>query len=161
MRAVITTIVLLGLALLSGVANAGSRAQARALETTQAAYTAAVRWNDFDAALGFVEPAYAQAHPLSDLERSRYEQVQISGYREVRVGQDPNGDLRREVELRVINRNTQAERLVRSIEIWRWNPEQKRWWLASGLPDLWKGQYLPLRPGRRVRQLCDNSRPLD
>ncbi|QBG89790.1 hypothetical protein ACQR53_00325 [Xanthomonas oryzae] len=140
MRAVITTVVLFGLALLSGVANAGSRAQARALETTQAAYTAAVRWNDFDAAQGFVEPAYAQAHPLSDLERSRYEQIQISGYREVRVGEDPNGDLRREVELRVINRNTQAERLVRSIEIWRWNREQKRWWLASGLPDLWKGQ---------------------
>ncbi|AZR21175.1 hypothetical protein [Xanthomonas vasicola] len=140
MRAVFTMVVLLGLAMLSGVVNAGSRAQARALETTQAAYTAAVRWNDFDAAQGFVEPAYAQAHPLSDLERSRYEQIQISGYREVRVGQDSNGDLRREVEVRVINRNTQAERLVRSIEIWRWNPEQKRWWLASGLPDLWKGQ---------------------
>ncbi|RBC18842.1 hypothetical protein BRO02_03470 [Xanthomonas oryzae pv. oryzae] len=128
------------MALLSGVANAGSRAQARTLETTQAAYTAAVRWNDFDTAQGFVEPAYAQAHPLSDLERSRYEQIQISGYRELRVSEDPNGDLRREVELRVINRNTQAERLVRGIEIWRWNPKQKRWWLASGLPDLWKGQ---------------------
>ncbi|AAW77449.1 conserved hypothetical protein [Xanthomonas oryzae pv. oryzae KACC 10331] len=140
MRAVITTLVLLWLALLSGVANAGSRAQARTLETTQAAYTAAVRWNDFDTAQGFVEPAYAQAHPLSDLERSRYEQIQISGYRELRVSEDPNGDLRREVELRVINRNTQAERLVRGIEIWRWNPKQKRWWLASGLPDLWKGQ---------------------
>ncbi|RBC65807.1 hypothetical protein BRN44_02915 [Xanthomonas oryzae pv. oryzae] len=126
--------------MLSGVANAGSRAQARTLETTQAAYTAAVRWNDFDTAQGFVEPAYAQAHPLSDLERSRYEQIQISGYRELRVSEDPNGDLRREVELRVINRNTQAERLVRGIEIWRWNPKQKRWWLASGLPDLWKGQ---------------------
>ncbi|RBL02461.1 hypothetical protein BRN38_03905, partial [Xanthomonas oryzae pv. oryzae] len=74
------------------------------------------------------------------LERSRYEQIQISGYRELRVSEDPNGDLRREVELRVINRNTQAERLVRGIEIWRWNPKQKRWWLASGLPDLWKGQ---------------------
>ncbi|RBD13253.1 hypothetical protein BRM79_09200 [Xanthomonas oryzae pv. oryzae] len=131
---------MLWLALLSGVANAGSRAQARTLETTQAAYTAAVRWNDFDTAQGFVEPAYAQAHPLSDLERSRYEQIQISGYRELRVSEDPNGDLRREVELRVINRNTQAERLVRGIEIWRWNPKQKRWWLASGLPDLWKGQ---------------------
>ncbi|AXX68867.1 hypothetical protein H9N23_20455 [Xanthomonas oryzae pv. oryzae] len=140
MRAVITTLVLLWLALLSGVANAGSRAQARTLETTQAAYTAAVRWNDFDTAQGFVEPAYAQAHPLSDLERSRYEQIQISGYRELRVSEDPNGDLQREVELRVINRNTQAERLVRGIEIWRWNPKQKRWWLASGLPDLWKGQ---------------------
>ncbi len=131
---------MLGLALLSGAASAGSRAQARALETTQAAYTAAVRWSDFDAAQGFIEPAYAQAHPVSDLERSRYEQVQISGYRELRTGDDANGDLRREVELRVINRNTQAERLVRSIEIWRWDAEHKRWWLASGLPDLWKGQ---------------------
>lgn len=140
MRAVIGALVLLGLAMLSGVASAGSRAQARALETTQAAYTAAVRWSDFDAAQGFVEPTYAQAHPLSDLERSRYEQVQISGYRELRVGEDANGDLRREVELRVINRNTQAERLVRSIELWRWDAEHKRWWLASGLPDLWKGQ---------------------
>jgi len=140
MRAGITVVVLVGLAMLSGGANAGSRAQARALETTQAAYMAAVRWNDFDAALGFVEPTYAQAHPLSDLERSRYEQIQISGYRQVRVGEEPNGDLRCEVELRVINRNTQAERLLRNIEIWRWNPDQKRWWLANGLPDLWKGQ---------------------
>ncbi len=98
---------------------------------------------------GFVEPAYAQAHPLSDLERSRYEQVQISGYREVRVGQDANGDLRREVELRVINRNTQAERLVRSIEIWRWNPEQKRWWLASGLCPTC-GRASSLAPARRA-----------
>lgn len=140
MRAVMGAMLLLGLAMVSGVVSAGSRAQARALGTTQAAYTAAVRWSDFDAAQGFVEPTYALAHPLSDLERSRYEQVQISGYREVRVGEDVNGDLRREVELRVINRNTQAERLVRSIELWRWDAERKRWWLASGLPDLWQGQ---------------------
>ncbi|QHG88754.1 hypothetical protein ACCQ13_19565 [Xanthomonas sp. NCPPB 1638] len=140
MRAVIGAMVLLGLVMLSGPATAGSRAQARALETTRAAYTAAVRWSDFDAAQGFVEPSYAQAHPLSDLERSRYEQIQISGYRELRAGEDPGGDLRREVELRVINRNTQSERLVRSIEIWRWDAERKRWWLANGLPDLWKGQ---------------------
>ena len=118
MRAVMGMVVLLGLALVSGLATAGSRAQARALETTQAAYTAAVRWSDFDAAQGFIEPTYAQAHPLSELERSRYEQVQISGYRELRVGETDTGDLRREVELRVINRNTQAERLVRSIEVW-------------------------------------------
>lgn len=66
--------------------------------------------------------------------------MQISGYREVRVGEDVDGALRREVELRVINRNTQAERLVRSIELWRWDAERKRWWLANGLPDLWQGQ---------------------
>ncbi len=138
MRAVM--VAMLVLVLVSGVANASSRTQARALEITQAAYTAAVRWSDFDAAQSFVEPAYALARPLSDLERSRYEQVQISGYREVRVGEDVDGTMRREVELRVVNRNTQAERLVRSIELWRWDAERKRWWLASGLPDLWQGQ---------------------
>ncbi|KAB7769791.1 hypothetical protein [Xanthomonas maliensis] len=140
MRGLIGWMLLLGLATVSGIATAGSRAQARALEQTQSAYAAAIRWSDFDAAQAFIEPEYARTHPLSDLELSRYAQVQISGYREVRVGEDPAGNLRREVELRVINRNTQAERTVRSTEIWHWDAEGKRWWLLSGLPDLWQGQ---------------------
>jgi hypothetical protein len=46
----------------------------------------------------------------------------------------------RDVEIRVINRNTQAERTVRVREVWRWDAKAKQWWLASGLPDLWKGE---------------------
>lgn len=161
MRAVITTLVLLWLALLSGVANAGSRAQARTLETTQAAYTAAVRWNDFDTAQGFVEPAYAQAHPLSDLERSRYEQIQISGYRELRVSEDPNatcgasriaGD-----QPQYPGRTAGARHRNLALE------SQAEALVAGQRPARFVERPVarPLRVGRRVRQLCDNSCPLD
>ncbi len=120
---------------------ASSRAQRRSLEDIQTAYAAAVRWSDFETAQEIVDPAYRQAHPQTDLERERYQQVQISGYRELRAGVGANeNEVIRDVELRVINRNTQAERTVRVRETWRWDPQAKQWWLATGLPDLWQGQ---------------------
>lgn len=133
---------LLGLALLTaaGSVPALSRSQQRALQDTQDIYAAAVRWNDFDGAGAIVAPDYAQAHPQTDLERERYEQVQISGYRELRSVQEGEDVVMREVEIRLINRNTQAERSVRVRERWRWDPQAKQWWLASGLPDLWNGE---------------------
>lgn len=123
-----------------GSAQAGNRAQQRALEELQTAYAAAIRWNDFDGAASVIDPAYAEAHPQTELERSRYEQVQISGYRELRAGAVAKDEVARDVEIRVINRNTQAERSVRVRELWRWDPQAKQWWLASGLPDLWQGE---------------------
>ena len=121
-------------------AVAGSRGQRNSLTDTQTLYAAAVRWNDFDKAWDIVDPAYREAHPQSELELARYQQVQISGYREVRVSSPAEGEVVRDVELRVINRNTQAERVVRVRESWRWDPEVKHWWLTSGLPDLWQGE---------------------
>lgn len=121
-------------------AQAVSRKQRQALTAAQDAYTAAIRWNDIDTAESMLDPAYRQAHPHSDLERARYEQVQISGYRELRSTAEAQDRVAREVEARVINRNTQAERTVRVRESWRWDPQAKRWWLASGLPDLWSGE---------------------
>ena len=128
--------------LLAGVANAGGpgRGQRAKLVPTQEAYAAAVRWNDFEAAEGFIDPEYAKAHPLSDLQRERYRQVQVSSYRERGVGSAADGTVERRVEMGVINRNTQAERTVMVNERWRWDPQAKRWWQAAGLPDLWQGQ---------------------
>lgn len=130
--AVCTLLMLLALA-----ATAGQR---RGLDDVQAAYAAAVRWNDFETALEIVDPTYRLAHPQSDIERERYQQVQISGYRELRSSAGAENEVLRDVELRVINRNTQAERIVRTRETWRWDPASKQWWLASGLPDLWRGE---------------------
>lgn len=125
------------LMLLAFAATAGQR---HGLADIQAAYAAAVRWNDFETAWEVVDPQYREAHPQSDLERERYQQVQISGYREVRTSAGAENEVLRDVELRVINRNTQAERVVRTRETWRWDPASKQWWLASGLPDLWRGE---------------------
>lgn len=128
------------LLLAAGGAQALSRSQQRSLEDMQSLYAAAIRWNDLDSAEQMVDPEYRAAHPQTELERARYQQVQISGYSELRSGLQGEDRVVREVEIRAINRNTQAERSVRVHELWRWDPRAKQWWLASGLPDLWQGE---------------------
>ena len=130
---------LLGMALTAQAAGP-SRGQRNKLTQTQEAYVAAVRWSDFEAAERFIDPAYWQAHPLTDLQRERYRQVQVSNYRERSTGVAADGAIERRVEMGVVNRNTLAERTVMVTERWRWDPEAKRWWQTAGLPDLWKGQ---------------------
>ncbi len=132
-------VLLLGMAVAAQAAGP-SRSLRNKLTQTQDAYVAAVRWSDFEAAEGFVDPEYRQAHPLSELQRERYRQIQVSNYRERSNGIAPDGAIERRVEMGVINRNTLAERTVMVTERWRWDPEAKRWWQAQGLPDLWQGQ---------------------
>ena len=97
-------------------------------------YVSAVRWSDFDAARGFLDPAIAE--PATEVERERYKQFQVSGY-EVKSAHEPaEGEYEQVVEIRVVNRHTQVERIITDRQRWRWDPEAKRWWLASGLPDL-------------------------
>lgn len=129
------------LALWAGQADAaGSRKQARLLGQTQDAYTATIRWGEFEKAWEMVDPAYREQHPMTELEFERYRQLQISGYSDLGHGSSADGTVARNVEIRVINRHTMAERNLRYREQWRWDPEAKRWWLANGLPDLWAGQ---------------------
>jgi len=135
--------VALSLLLVAGAAQAGdgpSRSQRNKLVPTQEAYVAAVRWNDFDTAEGFIDPEYLKLQPITDLQRERYRQVQVSSYRERSNSVADDGSIERRVEVSVINRNTQAERTVVVKERWRWDAEGKRWWQAAGLPDLWQGQ---------------------
>jgi hypothetical protein len=122
-----------------GVQAAGGRQRAK-LEQAQNAYAAAIRWGDFEGAWTFVEPAYAAAHPMGEFELRRYEQVQVSGYRDLSSLVEPDEVVVRLIEVRVINRHTQAERTLRYRERWRWDAEGKRWWLVGGLPDFWEGE---------------------
>ena len=68
------------LVLLPGCASTGK--QASALERAQYAWSGAVRWNDMKTPGQLVDPEYRTAHPVSDLDFTRYEQVQVTGYRE-------------------------------------------------------------------------------
>ncbi|CBA17558.1 hypothetical protein XACN24_15185 [Xanthomonas albilineans] len=139
MHSMVRALVLVVLLSCVGTVVAGSRAQQRKLDDLQTAYAAAIRWSEFESAWQAVDPSYRQAHPLTDLQLERYRQIQISSYR---VGATTAGDgqVQREIELGVINRNTQVERSVRYRERWRWDAEAKTWWLQDGLPDLWNGQ---------------------
>lgn len=122
--------------LLAGCATNSSRTTA--LDRVQYAYSAAIRWGDFEGAWQLVDPEYREQHPLTDLELARYKQIQISAYRELasEVGEDDIA--MREIHLGVVNRHTQVERTLRYTERWRYDPEAKTWWLTVGLPDLWR-----------------------
>ena len=123
------------LAVLAGCPKSASKGSA--LEEIQYAYSAAIRWGDFEGAWNLVDPEVRKERPLTDIDFSRYKQVQISGYRDQGGAVSPQGEVMRDIEIGVINRNTLAERTVRYRERWRYDEAAKTWWLVSGLPDLW------------------------
>ena len=123
------------LALLAGCPKSASKGTA--LDEIQYTYSAAIRWGDFEGAWTLVDPKVRKEHPLTDIDFSRYKQVQISGYREQGSSVTPDGEMVRDIEIGVINRNTLAERSVRYRERWRYDEAAKTWWLVSALPDLW------------------------
>lgn len=99
-------------------------------------YVSAVRWSDFDAAAKFLDPELLARKPMTSLELERYKQFQVSGY-EVKSASEPaEGEYAQVVEIRVVNRHTQVEKIITDRQQWRWDAEAKRWWLVSGLPDL-------------------------
>ena len=140
MRVIARMLWVVGLLAVMASAGAQGRMQRGKLQQVQDAYAASIRWGDFENAWQAVDPAYREEHPMTELEFERYQQVQISGYRDLSTRSGPDSTVERVVELRVINKHTMAERTERYIERWRWDPEAKRWWLVVGLPDLWKGQ---------------------
>ena len=134
-RLLLRCLLLCCLALLAGCPKAPSKGTA--LDEIQYAYSAAIRWGDFEGAWNLVDPKVREAHPLTDIDFSRYKQAQISGYRDTGGTTLASGEVVRDVEIGVINRNTLTERSVRYRERWRYDEAAKTWWLVSGLPDLW------------------------
>lgn len=133
-------LVLIAVLLLAACASGGGT-QRDALDRAQYAWSAAVRWNDFEGAVNLIDPDKRGELAPTGLQMERYKQVQISAYRDVGSSSDPKaGTAVRDIEIGVINRHTQAERTLRYREQWRWDAEARTWWNTSGLPDLWSGQ---------------------
>jgi uncharacterized protein YceK len=126
---------LAGLLLFALVGCAGVTSKMNPRDTALSEYAAAVRWSEFDEAQAFLDPAVRLEHPLTDLERERLKLIQVTGY-EVK-GRHPtdDGGIEQTVEIRLVSRNTQLERIITDHQTWRWDAEGKRYWLTTGLPD--------------------------
>jgi hypothetical protein len=126
--------ILLSTVLLSGCAT---DKQADALNLTMIQYANAVRFDGFEAAEEFVDPKVRAAHPLTDLDRERFKQVQVSGYDDGN-GPVPAGqyEVRQTVQISLTNVHTQSVRTVVDHQRWRYDPEKNHWWLETGLPDI-------------------------
>jgi hypothetical protein len=97
-------------------------------------YGAAIRWNEFERASAFLDPV-AQLPPLTDLERERIKQLQVTGYEVKSQHPLPDGGMAQEVEIRVVNKHTQLERTITDHQVWRYDAAAKGYVLSSGLPD--------------------------
>lgn len=131
-RRLARSVALVLLALLVACGGSGKRSP---LEQTLYTYSSVIRWSEFDKAVAYLDPQAQAATPMSALELERLKQYQVSGYDVRSSEQVGDGEYLQVVEIRVVNRHTQAERSLTDRQRWRWDPEAKRWWLASGLPD--------------------------
>lgn len=124
----------LTLTLASGPA-AASRKSAKLLDVALYEYSGAIRWSEFEHAYDYVDPATQAKHPLSDIDRARYKQVEVTHYEVTAETRTDTSD-DREVAISLVNRNTQVVRSLSYHEHWRWDPKAKSWWLTTGLPDI-------------------------
>lgn len=124
-------LVLVLAALLAACGSAGQRdPRSQALYD----YSGAVRWSDFDRALEFIDPLTLATDPVDPLELERLKQYQVSGYEARTATMPADGVYEQVVEIRLVNRHTQVERVITDRQRWRWDEAAQRWWLVSGLP---------------------------
>lgn len=114
------------------------------LTSTLRAYANAIRWEGFQSAEVFIDPKVLKTHPPTSLDMARYAQVRVSDYDEgsgpVPVGEN---EVRQVVQIGLINVNTQSERTIADHQLWRYDPDNKHWWLESGLPDITQPSITP------------------
>ena len=107
------------------------------LTATLNAYGSTVRGNGLQSALQFVDPKVLKAHPPTDLDLSRYQQVRVTDYDD---GSGPvpldENEVQQTAQISFINIHTQVERSIIQRQVWRYDEKTKHWWLESGLPDI-------------------------
>lgn len=135
MRRIAGSILLSTVVLLSGCATDSKRSDS--LSRTMIAYANAVRWDGFEVAEQFVDPKVRDAHPITDLDRERFKQVQVSDYDDgngpVSTGEN---EVRQTVRIGLTNVHTQTVRSIVDHQLWRYDPEKNKWWLETGIPNL-------------------------
>ena len=128
--------VLVSLVLLALLAAcAGEAKKTDPFDKILAGYSAAIRWSEWDEAIEFVDPVERARQPLTDLERERFKLIQVTSYEVKRKRMTPEGTFEQVVEIRLISKNTQRERMITDHQVWTWDDVAKRFWLSSGLPD--------------------------
>ena len=123
------------LALLTACGDMGEKRKLDPLEKMLTAYSAAIRWSEFDKAVAFVDPKVRADRPLTDLERERYKLIQVTSYEVKRKGLTAEGKFEQVVEIRLISKNTMRERMITDHQLWTYDETTKQFWLTSGLPD--------------------------
>lgn len=106
------------------------------LQRTLFAYHSALRWGTVEQAISMHDPETIAKRPISAFETERWRQFRVVGYRESLPVTVAPGRVQQRVELELVNVNTQGVRNLVDVQEWRYDVEDKKWWLVTGLPSL-------------------------
>jgi hypothetical protein len=116
---------------LTGCASLEKDRRAVGLEAATNAYQSALRWGDFESAMGLLSPELRRDEELpqdfKDLRITRYEVVQPPLIR-------ADDTATQTVSIEYLFEYNQILRRVTDRQVWRWDEQEKAWWLQSGLP---------------------------
>lgn len=121
-------------AILCAGCGSSDKADTKVLEETLRQYASTVRWGEMEQALSFVDPEVLEADPVEPFELERLRQVQVAGYRERPYAFIGELRVQQVVQIELVNRHTQEVRSTVDAQVWRFDPDAKRWWLMTGLP---------------------------
>lgn len=130
MKKLIWTLTLL---LLAGCASDGG--DTRKLDAALYSYAGTIRWGDLAGAMAFVDPELREKLQPTALQLRRMEQLQVTGYYVQAKTQPSEGEIHQVVEIRFANKHNLVERAVIDRQVWRWDEQEKAWWLTTALPD--------------------------
>jgi hypothetical protein len=121
------------LLLLGGCAGWTSGDRLDMFDTAARRYGQALRWSDFETAAAFVQPA--PGAPAPNL--ARFKDVRVTGYEEAARQAAPDGhSVQQVVRIQYVRLDRMSERTATDRQRWVYSAEDKRWYLASGLPEL-------------------------
>jgi hypothetical protein len=129
--------ILLSLAAIALLVGCTQNVRNDTLTTTLSAYNSAVRWDGLQSSLQFVDPDVLKAHPPTDFDLQRYQQLRVTDYDD---GSGPaplsDNEVQQTVKISFANIHTQVEHSIVVRQVWRYDEKTKHWWLESGMPDL-------------------------
>lgn len=133
MKRILVSVIILSLLLSS---CGGKSTKKRNLDSTLYKYASFIRWSDFDAALGYLEPGKKDLQP-SSFELQKLKQFKVSRYTEapIKPGKEENTILQ-SVEIQMYNIHNNHTKTILDHQTWEYNDELKQWFLTSGIPQL-------------------------
>jgi hypothetical protein len=117
--------------LLSGCASYNSHLQAQSFAQSARSYGLAIQWSDYESAVNFLE------HPPPSEDLGRLKTFKVTAY-EIRKVKflDDMSRADQTVAIRYYKIDELIERTIVDQQTWVYYPQEKIWYLQSGLPHL-------------------------
>jgi hypothetical protein len=121
------------LPLIVGCATLGVHNKKDKFLQTSRAFENAMRWSDFDSAKAFIKDSETadKSTDISDLKMIRVTDYQV---KRTMVASDET-EVFQLVDIQYYRVDSLIVRTLQDRQLWRWNPDEKMWYLKSGFPN--------------------------